>query len=144
MNNIQATNRATGEVVELPANTPEEIVSAWQIAQEYEKTAKSLKDQLREVVPSLVTDRGVSEPIGKVMFRVSNIQRKTYDKSTLREVLDADTFDTMLKPDKKTVDTYIKELVKTGDPEGVSSKLRESMVAEGMPYQVIKLEKLSA
>ena len=46
---LKVLNKATGEVIELDADTPEQIVEAWKIAQEYEKAAKSLKDQqLRE------------------------------------------------------------------------------------------------
>ena len=138
---ITATNKASGEVVELSANTPKEIVQAWRTAQEYEKVAVALKDQLKKLVPSIVQETGVSEPIGNFMFRVSHIQRKAYDKSVMREVLDPDVFDILLKPDKTAVDKYLKENVETlGD---VSTKLRQSMVDDGQPYEVIKLEKLS-
>lgn len=138
---ITATNKATGEVIELPANTPEEIVQAWQTAQQYAKAADSLKDQLKKIVPDLVGAKGVSEPIGHCQFRISNIQRTTYDKSVMREVLDADTFDLMLKPDKSAIDRFLKENLETlGD---ASTALRTSMIPEGNPYQVIKLEVLS-
>lgn len=139
--NITATNKATGEIVELPANTPQEIVDAWRIAQEYDKTATALKNQLKMVVPELINEKGVSEPVGAYQFRVSSIQRKTYDKSVMREVLDADTFDTLLVPDKPLIDRYLKENLETlGD---VSTQLRTSMVDAGAPYSVTKLEKIS-
>lgn len=140
---ISATNKATGEVVELAADTREQIVDAWRIAQEYEKTSKALKDQLKALVPDLVSERGVSEPIGDFMFRVSSIQRMTYDKSVMRDVLDADTFDVLLKPDKPAIDKFLKEAVKAGDNASMTTVLRQSMIADGNPYQVIKLEKLS-
>ncbi len=138
---VRATNKATGEYVELPASTPKEIVEAWQIAQEYVKTAEALKNQLKELVPNLVGDKGISEPIGNFAFRVSSIQRKNYDKLVMRELLDPDTFDVLVKPDKPAVDKYLKEnLASLGD---ISTKLRQAMVEDGNPYQVIKLEKLS-
>lgn len=138
---ITATNKATGEVIELDANTPAEIVAAWRVAQEYDKAAAALKDQLKQLVPSLVDVRGLSEPVGNFQFRVSSIQRMTYDKSIMREVLDADVFDTLLKPDKTAVDHYLKENLETlGE---ASTLLRQGMIAEGNPYQVIKLEKIS-
>ncbi len=66
---ITATNKATGEVVELPADTLDSIVSAWRIAQEYEKTAKALKDQLKKAVQqhiailaSLMSPAGIDLP----------------------------------------------------------------------------------
>lgn len=138
---ISATNKATGEVIEWPANTPEQLVEAWVLAKEYERLALSLKDQLKKLVPSLVGDRGTSEPISNYMFRVSTVQRMNYDKSVMREVLDPDVFDVLLKPDKPAVDKYIKENLETL-LDG-STRLRKAMVAEGKPYQVIKLERLS-
>ena len=138
---ITATNKATGEVVELGTESPEAIVSAWRVAQEYEKTAKALKDQLKELVPDFVGEKGVSEQIGDYIFRVSSIQRMTYDKAALRELLDEDTFDVLLKPDKSAVDRFLKENL--GQLGETSTKIRGSMIADGKPYQVIKLEKVS-
>lgn len=138
---IKAINRATGEIIELPATNPQEIVTAWQTAQEYEKAAKSLKDQLKKLVPAFVGTRGVSEPIGNFQFRVSSIQRMNYDKAVMRETLDADLFDVLIKPDKPAIDKYLKEnLESLGD---VSTRLRQAMIPEGKPYEVIKLEKIS-
>lgn len=138
---ITATNKATGEVIELAADTAEQIVQAWRTAQEYEKAATALKDQLKKLVPEMVGDRGVSEPVDGYQFRVSSIQRMTYDKAVMREVLDPDVFDVLLKPDKPAVDTYLKDhLAELGED---STKLRASMIADGRPYQTIRLEKVS-
>lgn len=137
---ITATNKHTGEVVELPAETPEEVVQAWQIAQEYAKTAEALKDQLKKLVPKFVENGNTSEPINGFMFRISSVQRKNYDKSKLREVLDADLYDLLVKPDKPAIDKYLKENLELLG--GVSTELRQSMIDEGKPYQVIKLERL--
>lgn len=135
---ITATNKHTGEVIKLPADTPERIVEAWLIAQEYAKTAEALKDQLKKLVPKFVDD--VSEPINGYMFRVSNVQRMNYDKSVLREAVDEDTLDVLLKPDKTAIDRYLKENLETlGEKSAV---LRQSMIPEGKPYTVIKLERL--
>jgi hypothetical protein len=138
---ITATNKATGELIELPTDTPEQIVSAWRIAQEYVKAATDLKEQLKKLVPEMLGGKTTSEPIGDFMFRVSNIQRRTYDKSVMRQVFDADTFDLLLKPDKPMVDKYLKEHLE--DLGELSSKLRDSMIDEGKPYEVIKLERLT-
>lgn len=137
---IYATNKATGEVVDMPASTPKEIVQAWQVAQEYAKTAEKLKDQLKELVPNIVENGQTSDPINGFMFRISNIQRMNYDKAKLREIFDEDVLELLLKPDKPTIDKYLKEnLEQVG--EG-STLLRQSMIPEGNPYQVIKLERL--
>ena len=138
---VVATNKATGEIIDLPADTPEQIVSAWRTAQEYVKAADSLKDQLKRLVPAMVIGSGnVSDPIGNYQFRVMNVQRMTYDKSVMREMLDPDVFEVLLKPDKTLVDQYLKENLET--LAEASTELRATMVAEGKPYTVIKLEKL--
>lgn len=136
-----AINKHTGEVVELESDTPEQIVMAWQIAQEYAKTADKLKAQLKELVPKFVENGNTSEPINGFIFRISNVQRKNYDKTVLRETLDADLYDLLVKPDKPAIDKYLKEnLESLGE---VSTQLRESMIEEGKPYEVIKLERLA-
>lgn len=137
---ISAVNRATGEVIELRATSPNEIVLAWQTAQEYAKTAEALKDQLKRLVPELAGPGGVSEPIGDYIFRVSHVQRMNYDKAAMRQYLDEDTFDVLLKPDKPAVDKYLKENI--GSLGGVSTLLRRAMVPDGKPYELIRLEKI--
>ena len=137
---ITAVNKHTGEVVELKADTFEELVVAWQIAKEYEKVSEALKKQLKELVPNYINDKGVSEEYKGHMFRVSNIQRKTFDKAVMREVLDEDTYDQFLKPDVTNLKKFIKDNLETlGD---ASTKLSKSMIPDGKPYQTIKLEKL--
>lgn len=139
---ITAVNKHTGEVVELEADTYEKLVQAWQIASEYEKVSKALKDQLKELVPTYISDKGTSPEFNGVMFRQSSVQRMNYDKSVLQEVIDDQglLFE-MLKPNKPFIDKYLKEnLAELGD---ISTTLRKSMQPDGAPYTVIKLEKLT-
>lgn len=134
---IQATNKATGESIDLPTDRPDDIVLAWQIAQGYEKMAIALKEQLKEMLPTILNERGQSDIIKGYQFKTAVVQRKNYDKAIMREVMDSDLFDTMLKPDKKAVDNYLKEYLPNW-----STDLRTSMIDEGQPYTVVKLEKL--
>lgn len=137
---ITATNKATGEVIELEADTLESLMNAWRVAQEYEKTAKTLKDQLKKLVPKYVSD-GKSDEKDNFVFRVSSVQRMNYDKSVLRDTLDEDTYDVFMKPDKIAIDRYLKENAESlGE---ISTIIRKSMVADGQPYEVIKLERLN-
>lgn len=137
---ITVTNEATGEVIELPDETYADVITSWMIATQYEKVGKAIKDKLKKLVPKYVNDKGLSEPVNGVMFRHSVIQRKSYDKSVMRQIFDEDTLDLLLKPDKKLVDNYLKDhLEELGEK---SSHLRDTMIDEGLPYQVIKLEKL--
>lgn len=137
---IKATNKHTGEVIILLADTPERLVEAWQIAQEYAKTAEALKDQLKRIVPKFVENGSTSDPINGFMFRISNVQRMNYDKAKLREVLDEDTYDLLVKPDKPMIDKYLKENLESLG--SASTELRQAMIPEGKPYEVIKLERL--
>lgn len=137
---IKAINKHTGEVVILPADTPERLVEAWQIAQEYAKTAEALKDQLKKLVPKFVENGSTSQPINGFIFRISNVQRMNYDKAKLREVLDEDTYDLLVKPDKPMIDKYLKENLESLG--SASTELRQAMIPEGKPYEVIKLERL--
>lgn len=137
---VKATNKATGEVVELPTDTLEDVTAAWLIAQEYAKTAEALKTQLKDIVPNYINDQGKSDEVKGFMFRVSNIQKKTYDKAVMREVLDPDVFDVLMRPNKTAVDKYIKENLSSLG--GLSTKLRETMIDEGPCYPVLKLERL--
>lgn len=137
---VKSIHQITGEVVELKIDTPEQIVQAWRLASEYGKLAERLKDQLKKHVPKVVNEKGLSEPIDGYMFRVMSVQRMNYDKAVLRKVFDEDTLDLFLQPNKPEVDKYLKEhLEEVG--EG-STLLRNSMVATGSPYSVVKLEKL--
>lgn len=136
---IKASNKVTGEVIELETNNLEQTITAWEVSQGYEKLAKDLKDQLKKIVPGYVGDKGVSDEARKSMFRISHVQRMTYDKAVVRSVLDEDVFDLVTKIDKSKLDTYIKEnLAELGD---ASTEMRNAMIPDGNAYEVIKLER---
>lgn len=137
---ITATNQSTGEVVELPDGSLEELIASWQVAQQYAKLADRLKDQLKTKVEKYVDD-GKSPEVSGYQFKVSSVQRMTYDKAILRQNLDEDTFDVLMQPDKTAVDRYLKENL--DDLGERSTIIRQSMTPVGTPYQVIKLEKLT-
>lgn len=139
--NALATNQITGEITQLPMDTPEQMVEAWRYAQELARIADALKSQLKVVIPHIARSDGLFDEVNGYKFRVSNVQRMNYDKAIMREVLDPDAFDVLLKPDKTAVDKYLKDnLEALGD---TSTQLRRAMIAEGQPYQVVKLERVS-
>jgi hypothetical protein len=137
---MKAINKLTGEVIEYNADTPEEIMQIWQEVNETIKTYESIKDQLKKKVPEIVNDRGLYEQ-GDYQFRVSFVQRYTYDKAILRQNLDEDTLDLFLEPNKKAIDEYLKENLE--DLGSVTTTIRNALVEKGKPYQVIKLERLT-
>ncbi len=137
---VTSVNKITGEVVFFEVKTNDDIVMAWQAAQQYEKVANELKDQLKAIINKR---EGIdSEVIGNFKFRINNIQRMNYDKAIMRNLLDEDTFDLLLKPDKPAIDRYLKENLE--ELGSASTELRRTMIAEGKPYQVIKLERIKS
>lgn len=137
---ITATNKHTGEVVELPTDNYEQVIQAWQIAQEYAKVADQLKNQLKKEVPKFVENGNTSLPVNGFMFRISNVQRMNYDKAVLRRNLDEDVLDLLLEPSKPKVDAYLKEHLE--ELGSASTEIRNAMVEVGRPYEVIKLERV--
>lgn len=138
---ISSSHKITGEIVEFDIQNLADLVNAWRIASEYEKLAKDLKDKLKPELAKYLNDDGKSDEIDGYRFTTSFIQRKNYDKAVMRQVLDEDTFDLLLIPHKTKVDQYIKEnLSELGD---TSTILRESMVEDGEPYSVTRLEKIT-
>lgn len=136
----KATNKTTGEVVEFKVTDLSSLMAAYSAASEYEKVSKRLKEQLKKVLDNYLDDTGKSEELNGMQFKRITIQRQTYDKSILREVLDEDTYDLFMKPEKTKIDNYLSEnLESLGD---LSTKLRKSMVPDGAPYSQVKLEKL--
>lgn len=136
---IKLVNKLTGEVMELPDSSPEEIKESWLLLSETIKVCEGGKDKLKAKVRSLVNDNGLYD-MGEYQFRVMSVQRYNYDKAVMREALDPDLFDTFLEPNKTAVDRYIKENVEViGDTATI---LRKSMLPIGNPYSVTKLERL--
>lgn len=133
--------KSTGEELEFDISSPAKMAETWRVASEYIKAYEKFKDAIKELVPEFIGERGVSAEFDGYAFRQSAIQRQTYDKSALRQIFqDEDLLDTFLKPDKPTIDQYLKEhLEELGEH---STYLRKAMVPDGKAYQVIKLEKL--
>lgn len=134
------TNKITGEFLDLNVESLVEVQEAWRLAQEYERIAKEMKDKIKPVVRDYITYTGLTERAGNFHFRQSYVQRKEYDKRLLRKYFDDDVLDVMLKPDKKIIDTYIKENLESLPPE--ASEIRKNMIDVGEPYEVIKLERV--
>lgn len=139
---VSTTIELTGEVLEFDPSNEADLVEAYRLCSEYEKSYKALKQKLAKLAEPYIGHKGTSEPINGYMFRHMVVQRKTYDKAVLRQVFeDEDLLEQFLIPDKTTIDDYLKEhLEEIGEN---SHLLRESMVPVGNPYSVTKLEKVS-
>lgn len=135
---VSVTNHLTGEVYDFETDSPEALRDSWKQISETIKTLKIARDKLKPMVSELITERGTYE-FDDCLFRQSSVQRMNYDKSVMREVLDADMFDELLIPDKSRIDDWLKENAeKLGE---VSTVLRKNMIAVGQPYTTIRLER---
>ena len=135
------TNKATGELIEFSLDTPEQIFMAYRACQEYEKAAKSIKDQIKKVLPSILDEQGRSKISDDgYQFKQYETQRQTYDMNTLREVFDEDTISLFQKVQKGLVDSYIKEhRDELGDSINV---LKSGLVPDGNVTTSVRLEKV--
>lgn len=141
MTKILATNKLTGEVIDFDIKTEADLVQAYRLCSETIKAYDLAKKQLAKIAEHFIGPNGTSQPIDGYQFRHSPVQRMTYDKAVLRQVIqDEDTIDLLLVVDKKGVDEYLKEHL---EELGLRSTiLRESMIPTGKPYSVTRLEKL--
>lgn len=138
---VSSSHKITGEIVEFDIKNLADLVNAWRIASEYEKLAKDLKDKLKPELAKYVNEDGKSDEVDGYRFTTVLVQKKNYDKAVLRQVLDEDLLDLFLKPDKTKIDNYIKEhLDELGENSGL---LRDTMIEDGKPYSITRLEKLS-
>jgi hypothetical protein len=141
MTRVSATHKIYGEQVTLEVENLTQLTSAWRIASEYEKIGQELKDKLKKLLPEYLDDSGRTDEVDGYRFTTVLVQRKNYDKAVLRQVLDEDLLDLFLKPDKTKIDNYIKEhLDELGENSGL---LRDTMIEDGKPYSITRLEKLS-
>lgn len=138
--NASATIETTGELIELPAETTEDIVTSYRLVNETIEAYEKVKKQLQKAAAERIDAEGAPLEHGGFMLRSYTTQRMTYDKAVLREVFDEDTLDLFLDPAKGRIDKYIKEhLDDLGD---ASTRLRETMLPMGKPFSVVRLERL--
>lgn len=142
---VSATNKSTGEVIELSVNDLSEIMSAWMVMQQYEKLATDLRNQLKDLVRNSVNDSGVSEELDNRIFKVNSIQRTKYNTQKVREALgDEDLFNTFVEVNSTELNKWLKNEVKKQTLDfDVSRAIKEAKEPAGNPYEVIKLETLS-
>lgn len=127
--------KLTGIVYE--TETDENVIESMILINEQLKALDDVKKQLRDIM--MERDLSGREHNGRVV-RISNTQRKIFDKAIMRRVFDEDLYDTFMKPDNKAVKEYIKENLETlGD---ASTELSKNMIPDGRPYTTVKVERL--
>jgi len=137
---MKVTVKLTGEEIELADDSYEALVYSYQVANEYEKAYKTMKQKLAKAAQEYLDHKGLGEICNGYMFRHYPVQRMNYDKTILRQNLDEDTFNLLMQPDKKAIDEFLKDNL--NDLGEVSTIIRQNMVPIGKPYTVTKLEKV--
>ena len=129
-------DKLTGLVYEV--ETDEEVIESMILVNDQLKALDGVKKQLRDIM--LERDLSGMEHNNRLV-RISSIQRKSFDKSIMREVFDDDLYETLTKPDNTAIKKYIKENLETMGE--ASTLLTKGMIPDGKPYTVVKIEKVT-
>lgn len=135
---IEVTDKFTGEIIQVDTSSDNEIVKSFLKITAQIKAWEKAKNELKELVRRQnLEDRDING----FKFKIIGVQKRSYDLETMRNVLDEDLFNTLIEPNKKLVDEWVKENVEVNP--FVTEKLRQSMVDVGQPYTRLSLEKLN-
>lgn len=137
---LTITNKITGEVYDLPDDTPQGLKDSWLLLTNTIKAMEQAREKLKPKVINILNERGQYD-FGDYVFKQVSVQRRTYDKAIMRRVLDQDLYDLMLKPDKKLIDEYLKDNLEVPAVGQISTELRATMLDDGEPYNKLYLEK---
>lgn len=127
----------TGEVLEFPASSPQEIIDSLSLVKAYQEAYELVEKKLKKMIQS--QDLGGYEYNG---YKVKDVyvQPKLYDDFVLREeIKDEDTLASFYKQSKTAIDKYLAEHITEVD----SHRLRTTMIETGKSYRRTFLEKLS-
>jgi hypothetical protein len=134
---MKVTNYTTGEIIEIPSETQEQIMESLLEINQTIKLWESAYKKLKGIAEKKI-DHGFEHNGYKFYSNV--IQRQTYDMNKLREVFDEDELWNFMELKKTAVDNYIKDHL--DDLGEKATMLRKSMIESGNPYSITKLEKL--
>lgn len=140
---VQATNKQTGEIIEHKVSDLSDAVIVWQIAQEYEKQAKDIKEQLKDYVRDNANDFGKADVDDSYSFTITSVQRTKFNKQMVREAIeDQDLLDELMIIDTKLLREKLKAWVAEGTITAeLSAMIKAAEEPSGNPYEVIRLEK---
>ena len=139
---VTITDKYSGEMLEFPLNTPEQMLAAYLRAKEFEDMAKRIKDKVKPVLPHILDEQGRSDEIDGYMFKQYESQRMTYNKNALRQVFDDDTLDLFLEVSKGKVDSYLKEHQSELTSDDLA-QLKDGLEPAGKVVTAIRLEKVA-
>lgn len=139
-NQIKVVNTITGEVLELPVDSMEQMATAYIQLKGLEGVIKRLKTKLNErMLVGLGEAKAMELPDRSRIVRVEQLMR-TYDKSVVAQFLDADQMEIVTKIDATALKTLMKELVDEGiAPKGAWKAIEDSAETKPKkPYVIVE------
>lgn len=137
---ITITDKRSGELIDFPTDTPEQVVAAYLQAREYEKMAERLKTKLKPLLPNIVDEQGRSPEVNGYILKSYQSQRMNYNMSALRDVFDEDTISLFVKPQKGLIDAYLKEHRLEQEEAAI---LKRGLEPDGVVIDSFKTEKVA-
>lgn len=140
---IQDVNKATGELCELDASTPEAAAIAYEYLTQMEAMARRMKQHIKQDMLVRMGDNEELDAGNGYTFKFSSRASKyVYHKPTLKKYLDEDAMDSISVIDVKAADKLVKELKESGvlSDEDIQ-ELNDAKYVENYT-SVFKLEKL--
>lgn len=108
---IQDVNKATGELVELDASTPQSAAIAYEYLTQMEAMARRMKQRIKEdILVRMGDDEELDAGNGYTFKFSSRATKYVYHKPTLKKYLDEDAIDSISVIDVKAADKLVKEL----------------------------------
>lgn len=112
---IQDVNKATGELVELDASTPQSAAVAYEYLTQMEAMARRMKQRIKEdMLVRMGDDEELDAGNGYTFKFSSRATKYVYHKPTLKKHLDEDAIDSISVIDVKAADKLVKELKESG------------------------------
>lgn len=112
---IQDVNKATGELVELDASTPQSAAIAYEYLTQMEAMARRMKQRIKQdMLVRMGDDDELDAGNGYVFKFSSRASKYVYYKPTLKKYLDDDAMDSISVVDVKAADKLVKELKESG------------------------------
>lgn len=146
---INVVNKYTGEVMSFSTARPVDKAQSYLAINETINALERAKDKIKDQILTEIGERGEEDlEVGSSFIWHRQTRRYfNYDLGVMRERLDEDLFNMLIKPDKTKIDEVLAESVKAKkhpviEPE-IGSELRKTMVEERMPVTALRLERIS-
>lgn len=141
---VEVVNKYSGEIYTFHWENEVEQAQAYKQLGETIDALVRAKNKIRDDI--LKNIDGQRQIVGAFEWSVQVRRYMNYDLTVMRNVLDEDYYNQLVKPDKIKIDLAIKETI--FDPEkgnmtlDATQALRDSMIEERLPSTALRLDKI--